>query len=246
MVLGLKTGRVHHYLSDLEYACHLLAEFRSDVCDIREQCALLPWKETQQIAEGLKIRHPIYLGSKTPVVMTSDLLLTSEKEEGKSYEVICVKPSSATTMPRETDLPPSEFKKKSREVRRTLEKLLIEKTYWDLRGVPWYLVTDQDIPHIRVQNLDLLRICMVADELDWVNSYMEDFLTAFDSVWRTDRTLLNILDRTNKEIGLSRNECFTLFGRAVWLRFLPVDIDKEVIHQERSLCRLAIKGDDKC
>lgn len=234
MVLGLRTGRIHHYLSDLEYACHLLAEYRPDVCDIREQFALLPWEETQQIAEALGIRHPIYPGTRTPLIMTSDLVLTTDDETGKSrYEVICVKPSSEIAL-------------ENPRVHRTLEKLLIEKTYWDLRGIPWSLVTEQEIPMNRVRNLDLLRISMLSEELDWLNSHMKDFLTTFNAAWTTHRTLLRILDLIGKGIGLCREECFTLLGRAVWLRLLPVDLDKEVIHHDRPLHRSADQGENRC
>ncbi len=48
--LGIKTGRLHHYLSDIEYAYFLLAEFSIFVRAIREQYALLPWNETLKIA----------------------------------------------------------------------------------------------------------------------------------------------------------------------------------------------------
>lgn len=67
MLLGLKTGRVHHYLSDIEYYFHLMAEYEPQVVDIRERYALLPWEETLEIANELGIRHPTYPGTKTPV-----------------------------------------------------------------------------------------------------------------------------------------------------------------------------------
>ncbi|SDL24169.1 TnsA endonuclease N terminal [Geoalkalibacter ferrihydriticus] len=246
MVLGLKTGRVHHYLSDLEYACHILAEYAGDITDIREQFTLLPWEETQRIADGLGIRHPTYPGTKTPTLITSDLVLTSEKEGQKSYGVICVKHSSATILPREANMFTSKFKKIGRRVRRVMEKLLIEKTYWELRGVSWRLVTEQDIPMVRVRNLDLLRGSMVSEELDSVNTLMGDFLKIFDSNWTANRTFLRILDRVGEKIGLSREECFTLFSRAVWLRLLPVDLDKKVIHHDQPLLRIANQGGDRC
>lgn len=229
MVLGLKTGRVHHYLSDLEYACHLLAEYAYDVADIREQFPLLPWNATQRIADDLGIRHPIYPGTKTPVVMTSDLVLTTRKGEGLSYTVICVKPSSATAT-------------ENSRARRTMEKLLIEKTFWELRKTPWHLVTEQEIPRTRVRNLDLLRGSMMAGEIDWVNSYMEDFLSAFNSCWRTYRSLHEILAQVEAKTNLDQGQCFSLFSRAVWLRLIPVDLDAEVIHHDHPLRRTDIHG----
>lgn len=227
MVFGLKTGRVHHYLSDLEYSCHLLAEFAPTVTDIREQFALLPWEETQIIAEGLGVRHPVYPGTKTPIVMTSDLVLSLGIKE---YAVLCIKPYS-------------EIDPANPRARRTMEKLLIEKTYWAQRRIPWQLITEREIPSIRVQNLDRLRMGMVAAELDWLNSHMELFLSAFNSSWRHDSSLLSILDRVAVRINLSREDCFSLFSRAVWLRLMHVDLDAGVIHHDQPLPRFTSRGD---
>lgn len=59
IVVGLRTGRTHHYMSDIEYSYHLLAEYSPEVLDIREQFALLPREDTQEIATDLRIRHPV-------------------------------------------------------------------------------------------------------------------------------------------------------------------------------------------
>lgn len=233
MVKGLKTSRVHHYLSDLEYACHLLAEYNPAVTDIREQFALLPWGETQEIADSLGIRHSFFPGTSTPIVMTSDLVLTLGQKSTQSYAVICVKPSSS-------------IEQKSPKSRRTMEKLLIEKTYWEKRGIPWHLATEKDIPMTKVRNLDMLRGAMVAQEIDWVNSYMENFLPEFNVAWLADHSLLCILDRVGGKFGLSRNNCFALFARAVWLRLLPINLDDEVIHHDQPLPMFKTQGGDRC
>lgn len=226
MVLGLKTGRTHHYLSDLEYACHVLAGYAATVIDIREQFALLTREETQKIAEGLCIRHPLYPGTKTPTVMTSDLVLTVSKEQVQTTAVFCVKPSS-------------EMDPENPRSRRTMEKLLIEKTYWTQRETRWYLVTERDIPTIKVKNLDQLRMSMAASEIDWLNSHIDVFVSAFNSCWKKDGTFIYILTRVAKIMNLTKGECYSLFARAVWLRLLDVDLDTRVIHHDQPLLRTA-------
>src|SRR5438552_17486860 len=94
MVVGLRTGRTHHYLSDIEYGYHLLAEYSTKVSDIREQFALLPWEETQSIATDLRIRHPVYPATHTPIVMTSDIVLTIASSSPLQLCVVSVKPAS--------------------------------------------------------------------------------------------------------------------------------------------------------
>ena len=79
---GVKSDRVHHLLSDLERAYHLVCEFSEDVIDIREQYPLFPREKTQAIASSKGIRHPTYPGSSVPLVMTTDFLLTIRQLDG--------------------------------------------------------------------------------------------------------------------------------------------------------------------
>ena len=216
MVLGLRSGRVHHYLSDLEYKVHILAEYDPNVEDIREQFALLPWQDTQDIADSLGIRHPIYPGTKTPVVMTSDLVLTLVGSHYNKHAVISVKPSK-------------EIAPDNPKAHRCLEKLLIEKSYWSRRGTPWKVVTERDINHTRFYNLNNTRAAIIAWELDHLNVHMPAFLELFNKHWDHDVSLNQILSSTAKRIGIGTYECFMLFGRAIWQKLLPVNIDSYVI-----------------
>ncbi|MBJ6798819.1 TnsA endonuclease N-terminal domain-containing protein [Geomonas propionica] len=214
IVEGLKTGRVHHYLSDIEYHHHILAEFSTNVVDIREQYALLPWEETQEIARDLEIAHPMYPSTKTPLVMTSDLVLTLKNN---GLAVISVKYS--------TDVEGADGNQE-----RTLEKLRIEQEYWKRRGVPWVLSTEKDICVLRAKNLAILRTAMVSCEIDSVMAHLREFVVIFQKKWEPHKTLSCILLETGETLGLSLDVAFCLFGRAVWLRRLPVDLDVRIDH----------------
>lgn len=56
-VVGYKTGRIHHFLSDIEWRLFMHLDWCDGVTDIREQFPLERC-ETSRIAEGLGIRHP--------------------------------------------------------------------------------------------------------------------------------------------------------------------------------------------
>lgn len=70
--LGRTTGRVHHFLSDIERRAFLIYDWAETVTDIREQ----PRTATQRIAAGMGVRHSTYPGGRVPIVMTTDLLLS--------------------------------------------------------------------------------------------------------------------------------------------------------------------------
>ncbi len=73
-VFGIKTGRVHHLLSDGEWKSFLRFEADRAVVDIREQFPL-DRRQTYRIARELGIRHPVTT-SGTPYVLTLDFLIT--------------------------------------------------------------------------------------------------------------------------------------------------------------------------
>ncbi|NWQ39995.1 TnsA endonuclease N-terminal domain-containing protein [Bacillus sp. EB106-08-02-XG196] len=81
---GIKTGRQHEFLSDLERNYFYLTEYSDFVIDIREQFPLFPLEETIVIADELGIKHPTDPKTNEPIVMTTDFLLTLDKGQGVS------------------------------------------------------------------------------------------------------------------------------------------------------------------
>jgi len=225
IVLGLKTQRIHHYLSDIEYHHHILAEFSPDVIDIRDQYALLPWEETQEIARELGIRHSVYRYTNTPVVMTSDIVMTLRNHD---LAVASVKYSSAVKfLDPDQEIAPEQM---TPEEVRTLEKLCIEREYWVRRGAKWKVSTEKDICVEQAANLDTLRTHMVSAELDGFMPYIHKFVDIFQKRWCSHVILNDLVAETGKVLGLSQEIAFCLFGRAVWLRLLPVNLGTPIDH----------------
>ncbi len=143
-VLGRKTGRIHHLHSNHELGCFLLLEWDDKVIDIREQFPLHPVSETQRIAGHLGYRHPVqrwkWKGkwNQQPAVQTSDFRVTLSDKSSVPEMIISVKPSAEL------------------EKRRVLEKLEIERTYWNRRSLDWQLVTEQELPQNKIDNLGLI------------------------------------------------------------------------------------------
>ena len=81
-VHGLKTGRIHHVLSDLEYRYLAALEFSERVVDIREQFPLLPVASVQDIARRRGIRYPLYAETTVPFMMTTDFVVTVKSDDG--------------------------------------------------------------------------------------------------------------------------------------------------------------------
>jgi hypothetical protein len=135
-----KTDRQHHLLSDLETGLFLLLEWDDQVTDIREQFPL-DRDVTRMLASKMGIVHPRDTHTMTDIVMTTDMLVDLDLDAGSRQIAFSVKPSAKL------------------EDGRTLEKLELERRYWARAKTPWYLVTEQELPAIRVGNLKCCTRC---------------------------------------------------------------------------------------
>lgn len=190
--LGVTTGRVHHLFSDNESCFFLLADYAADVVDIREQFPLFPESATQRVALSLGVRHPSYPRSPTPLVMTTDFLLTRIDKEGKrSFIAFSIKSAD--------DL-------RGRSRKSVLTKLEIERRYWLLRGIPWYLFTSAEFDKTVIDNLEWLSYFLVEHDVDRdaFQAQLPRFLAAFNTPSFQGLTLADRL-----------RECAAVFGVAV-------------------------------
>lgn len=143
---GWKTGRVHHFLSDIEFRYFLALEWSPIVTDIREQYPL-PIDETLEIAQQCGIPHPINPNTREPNVITTDVVVTIRQHIGVADQARTVK-----TVEKLQD-------------ERVLEKLEIERQYWEKRNISWGIVTESDIPEVLVENVKWLHDKFYASDL---------------------------------------------------------------------------------
>lgn len=206
MVHSRVSGRTHHYLSRVEFHVHLLAEHSKQTLDIREQYALLPWDETQAIARKLGIKHPVVPYTTTPTVLTSDLVLSVKRPDGIELIAISVKPTD------ELDA-------------RSYEKLLLERLYWNRRGLTWVLATPESLPLTRALNLAFFEGAIRNDEVMRSRIDITDFNECFEAHWRPDRLYIDILSSASAEFAVSTTLGHNLLGAAVWQHRARIDLD---------------------
>lgn len=204
------TGRIHHYLSRQEFKVHLVAEYAPSILDIREQFALLPWDETQLIARTLGIEHPKYPCTTTPTVITTDLLLTMKRLDGMELIAVSVK------LTKDLDA-------------RTLEKLLIERLYWNRRGIRWVLATEKNIPHARAENLQFFEMALNDDRAQKSGVVPAHFSQKFEANHAPNLCYNDVLTKTSRELGLDIQTGHALLGSAVWKRVSRIDINTALL-----------------
>jgi len=122
-IYSRKTGRIHHLLSNNELHYFYLLEWSEKIIDIREQFPLTDVETAMGIAASAGIVYPTDRTSGFPYVMTCDFMLTTED----GLKARTIKQVSELLNPR------------------VIQKLEVERRYWDKKGIDWKIVTDNDI-----------------------------------------------------------------------------------------------------
>ena len=132
-----KFGRMVQLLSHGEVNAFLQFEWLPTVTDIREQFFLDP-TVTQAICKKLNLIHPNVRGRN--IVMTTDFVVTREKDGKRYLEAYQVKR-------RPEDLTP-----------RTKAKLKVEYLYWKSLGVKWAVLYSERFNQTQCANLKRLHV----------------------------------------------------------------------------------------
>jgi len=133
-IAGHKSKRVHHFLSRNELNYFFLLEWSDKVLDIREQFPLFDVELATDIAHKIGISYPRDNVSGFPYILTCDFMITT-MDGLKARTIKCA----------------SELQNK-----RTLEKLEIERRYWECMGIDWKIVTENEIPRQKCLNIEWL------------------------------------------------------------------------------------------
>lgn len=119
-------NRQVHLMSNLELKAYYLLRKNEQVKEVFEQYPLV-LRRTILISERMDITHPRDPQSGKKIVMTTDFLAAVREEEKIKFRAYAIKHSE-------------DLKKQ-----RVLEKLKIEKEYWKELGVPWCIITENEL-----------------------------------------------------------------------------------------------------
>lgn len=193
------TGRNHHYLSVGEQNLHFIVEYYGAL-DIREQYALLPWKELQAVAAQVGIRYPVIPYTKTPAVLTTDMVVTLPRDDGRQLVAVAVK------------------EKKELDDERVLEKLWLERYYWMSRGIEWLLHLSDGPTSQLAQNLRFFEGALRhSKQVERCPVTPIRFSAAFENHWRPELTLQQICTAASAELELGDpGDALRQLGAAVW------------------------------
>lgn len=200
-----KTKREHHFLSDMECNTFFLYHWNDEVTDIREQYPL-DRSTTQHIANEMGVLHPADPKTKCDIVMTTDLLITTNT----GLLARSVKPSESIT-------------------NRVLEKMEIEKRYWALKNVDWGIITEKELPKIRVNNIRWAYEMHSLDRLDvpypnYWNDRCDEFMKFITR--SKNISIKDVINQLDISFQFAPGEVLTLIRHLISTKKLLVDMDK--------------------
>jgi hypothetical protein len=214
-IKGIKTGRQHEFLSDLERNYFYILEYSDLVEDIREQYPLLPIEDTMLIANELGIEHPKNPETGEFIVMTTDFLV-SINCNNKSYDV-------ARTIKVKDELLD----------KRILEKFEIERVYWERKGINWGIVTDKEINKVVSSNISLVHGYNKLAEIDSFNDIGADELKdlTYEFVRRiidNPKTVRNICSEFDNDMCLKKGSGLCIFKYLIINKIIEIDMTEKI------------------
>jgi len=208
---GWKTGRQHDYVSTPELHYHYFLDWSQVVVDFREQFPLAP-ETTLEIAKHSGIRHPFDRKSGEPVVMTTDFLIILPQHIGFTKQARTIKLS------------------KDLLNKRTVEKLELERRFWQALGVHWAIVTEREIDLAIVNGMKwaykFLPVSSLAPLTEDDVRLIAITLTRLVDV--NSGSLSNTASACDKQLGLQRGQSLAIARHLIASRQWLVDVTKPV------------------
>ena len=202
-ILGNKTGRIHHLMSQLEKQFFLILDHTPEVTDIKEQFPL-PLKETLIIAAKKGLRHPEIAGF--PYVMTTDFFYSDDK----GWHAVQIKPSV------------------SLKDERVLEKFEIEQEYYRMIDIDWCVKTEKDISSVIASNYQWLSGGEAIDRLipaDSLTGITAAFLELYEDITVPFHEIITEIDA---QCGLIPGSAMQLFKSLVLNNMIDLDLNRKI------------------
>lgn len=223
--MGIKTGRQHSLMSDLERNLLYYLEFSDDVVDIREQFPLC-LAETKLIAEECGIEHPTHPKTGEVVTMTSDFCITLRN----GNDII------------RTVKPKSELMNK-----RVIEKFEIERRYWQSHGLKWGIVTDQEIDKIFALNLKDILAYHSLKSRDGLNELTQQDLTDIilyitQQIFEANKTGRKIASEVEQRFSLEIGTGIALIKYMIARKYIEINLHERLNFSEILVADATTKG----
>lgn len=212
-IFGWKTQRIHHFFTDSETRYFYLLEWEDNVIDIREHYPLLNYEDIVKEKDDLNFDYFKDKNSGEYYVLSTSFLITVKELDGKiKYIARSLKASS-------------ELEKKI-----SIERLEIERRYWEGKCIDWGIVTEKDIPVIKAKNIEWLHSSkdevtnrgLTEENLPFL---VDDYMNMMQ---KSSEPIRVFNKRFEEEQNLSTGTGLFIFKYLLAAKMIEVDMNKEI------------------
>lgn len=203
-IKGKTTNRIHHLLSDLETNLFYLLDFEEKIIDIKEHYPLLDLHDVVDDLSDIKLEK--FKNKKTTdeeYIFTTTFVITLRGNVEEKYLALSVR--------NETEL--------YRDL--LLEKLEVERRYWNKKGIRWSIITNKDIPMVKVNNIKWLYLGNIDIEFEEENYIKEVIVSKISSNKCYIKEILNDVD---KELSLTIGTSLVILKKMIISKEIIVDL----------------------
>lgn len=208
-MFSYKTGKIHHLMSDNQLRTFLLLEWSDKIMDIK----------TNIILDDLEI----YLDEE---IEDLRLDIFKDKESGKTYDLYT---NFLVTVDKGVDkenIAISVKNSSNLSKKNTIEKLEIERRYWNKRHIKFYIVTDKELNRQEVNNINWCREALI-DKSILNKVYLSEELFVFIQKHRNE--LLNeILDLFDEINNLKLGTSLFIFRYLIAIKKIKVNMKEKI------------------
>lgn len=206
-IKGRTTNRVHHLLSDLETNIFYLLDFEERIIDIKEHYPLIDLHEVVEDLSDIKLKKFTDKKTGEEYIFTTTFVVTLKGGCKEKYIAISVR--------NETEL--------YRDL--LLEKLEVERRYWNKKNIRWSVITNKDIPIVKINNIKWLYLGGVDIRGDEEN-YIKNVIS--NNIVSNKCPIKEILDNVDKELSLSLGTSLAIFKRMIINNEITIDLYKPI------------------
>lgn len=201
-LLGVKTGRVHHFFSDTQRKYFLMLDWLDEsVIDIREHQPLLDLVKVVN-DDDLDLRK--YQDENKHYVLTTTFLISKRMPNGEIMEF-------ARSIKYASNLD-----KKS-----TLESLEVQRRYFEKKGIDFGIVTNKDLNMVQVKNIEWLNPITA---MSFKHENISDIEMIIKSRYQSENITFNeLLESIDNDYGLEVGTAIQVFKSMVANRKVVID-----------------------
>jgi len=202
-IMSHKTGRIHHFFSLNQSRVFYLLSWDDSVVDIREHFPLLDLVDTLTDTYGLDMSK--YVDENAPYTLTTTFLVTRKKG------------LSAISVTNAYELNRKYY----------IDMLEITRRYWEVKGIPWQIVTNKDIPEHKAKNLEWIisNNGNYEEDSDLISIIREKII---DAAINGDNSVNKILKAIDSSLSIEPGSSLSVFKELLKEKVIEIDIQRKL------------------